>query len=90
MHVDQIEGAVCACIQEVSEIVEACCTAAVCDGWGREFCLAGEMLHVALVDFGCVGGGEVGLGCIIWFVGSVRLSREGVSRFKVESARACD
>ena len=70
MDVDEGECAGSAVGSESIEIGEAGGTAAIGDGGGAERSLAGEGLEIFLVDGGSGGGGEVGLACVVRFIGA--------------------
>lgn len=73
MHVDEVESAAVAGVEEVGHIVETRCAAAVGDGGGGELGFAGKGLHVSFIDGGGVGGLEVGLAGVVGFVGGEEL-----------------
>jgi len=71
MDIDEVKAAVCAVADEVRKVLQTGLPAAIGYGWGTELDLAVIGLHVLLVDSDAVGDIEVGLACVVWFVGAV-------------------
>ena len=73
VHVDQIERAAAAVVEEFAKVGETCGAPTVCNGWRGELGFAGKGHHVVLVYGGGVGGFKVRLAGIVRFVGGEEL-----------------
>lgn len=72
MHVHEVELAVLAECKEGFQIVQPHIPDTVGDGGsGKAGASAFKRHHVLLIDFSGILGAQIGLFCIVWFIGSV-------------------